>query len=145
MKNYIKWYLVGILSLLLIQTISLLLFNLLGIKGSDTSLKRVNEIIHNPLVILITLIISPIVEEFIFRFLIFKKLFIKPMGWINALISSIAFGLIHNQSYIMTIPLVLNGLIYCLIYKKTNKILVPILTHSTYNLLIFLILYTVAN
>lgn len=88
----------------------------------------------NSIVILIgSVIIAPIFEEFIFRYLILNKL--RVYGNLNAIItSSVLFALLHQNlnQFIYTLPL---GLVlgYCAI--KSNSIIVPIFMHVFFNLI----------
>lgn len=141
MKKKITYYIGGVLCLLLIQVVFAMICNSLGIQGTSSSKNRLEEMISNPFILIITLVISPIIEELIFRFLLFKKIWIKPFSIYSALFSSILFGLIHGQSNIMTIPLILNGLLYCFLYKRTNTLWLVILTHSSFNACVLLILF----
>ncbi|WP_331487257.1 CPBP family intramembrane glutamic endopeptidase [Macrococcoides caseolyticum] len=88
----------------------------------------------------ITFLAAPIIEEFIFRYLLFRKDAEYPINIVTAIISSFVFGLVHGKDMILTIPLIINGLIYCLVYHKSNSIFVSIITHSIFNIFIFTIL-----
>nr|WP_267899140.1 MULTISPECIES: CPBP family intramembrane glutamic endopeptidase [Macrococcus] len=89
---------------------------------------------------LITFLAAPVIEEFIFRYLLFRKDAKYPINIVSAIISSFVFGVVHGKDMILTIPLIINGLIYCLVYHKSNNIFVSIVTHSIFNIFIFIML-----
>ncbi len=140
MKKKIKWIVIGMSLLISIQLFFAVYFNLLGIGGTNSSIDKTKNILSNPGMLIIPIIIAPLLEELIFRYLLYRKNLKAPYGTITAVISSVLFGLIHGQSMIMTVPLILNGLTYCLVYKKTDSIWISIITHGLYNCLIFTIL-----
>lgn len=78
------------------------------------------------------LVISPISEELIFRGVIFNKLRqIVPLIF-AVLISSLVFGSFH--SYGSVFSAFVFGICMCILYLKTENILVPILAHFLNNL-----------
>lgn len=140
MKTKIKWIVIGIVLLISIQFFFAIYFNLLGIGGTNTSIDKTERIWSHPEMMLIPILAAPLIEEFIFRFLLYRKNLREPYGTITAVISSILFGLVHGQSLSLTVPLILNGLIYCLVYKKGDSIWVSMITHGLYNAMILGIL-----
>lgn len=140
MKTKIKWIVIGIVLLISIQFFFAIYFNLLGIGGTNTSIEKTKNILRHPEMMLIPILVAPTIEEFIFRFLLYRKNLTEPYGTITAIISSILFGFVHGQSMSLTVPLILNGLIYCHIYKKGDSIWVSIITHGLYNAVILGIL-----
>lgn len=80
------------------------------------------------------LIISPIFEELFFRRLIFNKLYKKYTLNTSIIISSICFALIHLPNYRNLIPTFIFGIICCIIYVKTKRIIYPIILHFFGNL-----------
>ena len=82
-----------------------------------------------------SLIVAPILEEFLFRGIIFQKLALTK-GVVKALlISALAFTLLHFRYDV--IPLFITGLLYVILYLKTKQLAVPILCHFFYNLMVF--------
>lgn len=80
----------------------------------------------------------PFVEEVVFRYeLYYKHRNQKINNILLALLSSVAFGLVHlgNYSYniIQTIPIMLIGLFLSIIYTLTKNIWTPIIAHMIYN------------
>ena len=78
-----------------------------------------------------TILISPIAEELIFRGIILNRLKLVISTPIAILISSLCFGILH--SYGSIISAFVFGLCMCILYIKTNNILIPILAHIMNN------------
>ncbi|MCK8520398.1 CPBP family intramembrane metalloprotease [Aquimarina sp. D1M17] len=81
-----------------------------------------------------SLIVAPIFEEIIFRKHMFTKLAQKYSLNISILISSFCFALIHLPSYRNLLPTFIVGIICCLIYIKTKRIIYTITFHFIGNL-----------
>ncbi|GAB9261206.1 CPBP family intramembrane glutamic endopeptidase [Ligilactobacillus animalis] len=81
-------------------------------------------------------IFAPIMEEFVFRKVLFADLgsVIDPIG--AALASSLLFSLAHQDGHYLTYAGI--GLVLCLLYARTGRLRIPILAHSLMNLLIIL-------
>lgn len=109
-------------------------------------------ITSSPIILgLLTIVVAPILEEFIFRYFIFKPLQ-KNYFWIGFLLSTLLFALIHFiisfqtgtfWSDLITLPpYIMSAALLTLVYHKTNRISVAILTHAIYNTIAFLIMVT---
>lgn len=89
-------------------------------------------------------IFAPIVEELVFRGVIYKKIRRKCNVLVSALISSSIFAIMHfiisitsgDMADLIFFPsYVAPSLILCLVYEKHNNIFAPILLHLTNNLI----------
>lgn len=90
--------------------------------------------IPNFLSFLSLVIIAPIVEEFIFRGLLLHR-WNKKWGLKYAiLLSSLLFGIIHPDP----IGATAFGIAMCILYLRTQSLLVPVICHATNNLVIWL-------
>ncbi len=91
------------------------------------------------LIAISTIILAPIAEEILFRGLLYKTL--KDSG--HPLIAiygvSLLFGVIHNN-LVAALPLAFFGIILTIVYEITGNLLTPILTHSLFNLMNFIML-----
>lgn len=86
----------------------------------------------NRWLIISTVVLAPVIEEFIFRGIILNKWAEKSSNTRALIISSLLFGLLHIGSFI--IPQFIGGLLYGIVYIKTKKLIYPILMHSISNL-----------
>ncbi|HWB03032.1 MAG TPA: type II CAAX endopeptidase family protein [Verrucomicrobiales bacterium] len=82
---------------------------------------------------------APVMEELIFRGMLFSVAakFIHPI-YANVA-TSLLFGVIHNN-LLAFIPLTFLGMLFAWVYQRTRCLTVPILMHSMFNGLQFLIL-----
>nr|WP_240519116.1 CPBP family intramembrane glutamic endopeptidase [Bacillus cereus] len=84
------------------------------------------------------MLIGPVLEEILYRGIILRFLEIKYSFFTGLIISSLLFGLAHNYDFSFIIFATLMGIIYGLLYKKTNSIIPVIIGHMTYNLYTFI-------
>lgn len=132
--NAVKWALLGILLAYAAQiaaaNIELYLF---GIEpGSENTQTLIELSKAAPIVILVICIIGPILEEIIFRKIIFGSLYKRTNFVVAALISSFVFAVVHQEfSHILIYASM--GLTFAYLYVKTNRIIVPIIAHISMN------------
>ena len=95
----------------------------------------------------VILLVMPAIEEFIFRFLLFKlpARYAKPA--VFAVTASILFSAAHylqapwpNNAFL---ALFFFGLAQCWLYRKTERIWCPILNHGLFNLTNLVLLFVV--
>ncbi len=80
-----------------------------------------------------TVIAAPIVEEVVFRGLVYTRLCRGMKRWIAALLSALIFGLVHGTllHLFYTVPM---GLLLCMFYEKYRSLWAPIILHMSFNL-----------
>ena len=124
-----------------ISTLIISKFTGQSISGNETEIR--NFIKNSPLLtIILAVIISPIIEELVFRKAI-KNIFNNKYLFI--IISSLIFGLLHVSSIrdinelLFSIPYIIMGISFAITYQKTNNIFTSIILHSSYNLVLILI------
>ena len=107
------------------------------------SYEDTGEILNNASIgiqVLSTVVIAPIVEELIFRGLVFSKIRRISNVKIAAVLSALLFGIYHGN-WIQAPYAFLMGLAAAYVYEKYKNILAPILLHASANLFSALILY----
>lgn len=82
--------------------------------------------------LLLPALLGPIVEELVFRKVIFGTLRKRINIHIAAIISSLIFAFFHLDFDHILIYFVM-GLVFTFLYVKTNRILIPIIVHMTMN------------
>lgn len=101
-------------------------------------------------IFLLTVIIGPLIETFLFQFLIielvllsFRKIKIRGGEFLAVLLSSILFATTHPFSFIYLFSAFISGIIYGIFYliaknrMGLNGFLVVFIVHSFYNLIVF--------
>jgi len=91
-----------------------------------------------PYLIIVTSIIGPILEEIIFRKIIFGVIYQKTNFWIGALVSSLLFGIVHGEPELL-LRYTAMGFTFAFLYYKTKRILVPIFAHTMMNTIVVII------
>ena len=83
------------------------------------------------------LIFAPVMEELIFRGIIFQKLTTAKNATKALLVSAIAFSIIHFCFDIFT--LFISGILYIILYTKTKNLIVPMISHCFYNFIVIIV------
>lgn len=132
----ILWAVGGIFLAFFAQAIASIVEQLIGIKVGSENTQRIVTIIENfPIVVLVSSIIGPILEEIVFRKVIFGSLHKRLSFFLSALISSIIFGLAHMELTHLLLYTAM-GFTFAFLYKMTNRIIVPITAHVMMNTLV---------
>ncbi|HFU7057387.1 CPBP family intramembrane metalloprotease [Bacillus cereus group sp. RP37] len=90
------------------------------------------------LTMLSIVVIGPICEEILYRGIIIKFFEVKYSFVVGLIISSLLFGIAHNYDIGFIIFATIMGIMYSLLYNKTNSLFPCIIAHITYNLYAFL-------
>jgi len=77
--------------------------------------------------------VSPIAEELFFRKGIFNFLHSEFNSFVSIGISSILFAAVHFPNYRQMIMTFFGGILLGVIYKRTNKIVYPVVFHISWN------------
>ncbi|MEH7439760.1 type II CAAX endopeptidase family protein [Neobacillus drentensis] len=135
----IAWAIFGVFLALFAQYVAAIIESLLGIKMGSENTKDILTIIDTlPLAILVTSIFGPILEEIVFRKIIFGALYKRFNFFISALISSVVFALAHMEPVHILLYSAM-GLTFAFLYVKTKRIWVPIFAHVTMNTMVVLV------
>lgn len=104
-----------------------------GIETSSENTENIMKITEiAPLFTVITVLIAPILEEIVFRKIIFGALYKRLNFFIAAIISAIVFGLVHLDPLHLLVYTAM-GLVFAYLYVKTKRIIVPIIAHAGMN------------
>ncbi len=85
----------------------------------------------------IAVVLAPIVEEVVFRGILFRALGDRIGVWLAAIVSSAIFAVIHIE-VVLSQPVALGGLfavgmVLALAYQWTGNLLVPVVGHAVFN------------
>ncbi|MDQ1148003.1 membrane protease YdiL (CAAX protease family) [Bacillus sp. SORGH_AS 510] len=135
----IAWAIFGVFLALFSQSIAGMIEHLMGIKSGSENTKDILTIIDTlPWAILVTSIFGPILEEIVFRKIIFGSLYKRFNFFISALISSVVFALAHMEPVHILLYSAM-GFTFAFLYVITKRIWVPIFAHVTMNTLVVLV------
>ncbi|MEW9052276.1 MAG: type II CAAX endopeptidase family protein [Neobacillus sp.] len=133
------WAVAGIFLALFSQAIAANIERLIGIEMGSENTQQIMRIIESfPLAILVSSVIGPILEEIVFRKIIFGSLFKRFNFFVSALISSVIFALAHMEPQHLLLYSAM-GFTFAFLYVKTKNILVPIFAHVSMNTLVVVI------
>ena len=135
--NYISvvlWGITGFILVLVGQGLAAYIeTTFLGIEmGSENTAQIFEAAKAAPIIIVLVAIIGPILEEFVFRRSIFGTLLGPTNFVVAALISSLAFAVIHFDFTHLLVYLV-SGFIFATVYYKSRSIWAPIIAHMLLN------------
>lgn len=134
LSKIISWTIIGIFLAYLAQIItgSIETYILKIDPGSENTAQIMNIINNATVFLVIPAIFAPILEELVFRKIIFGSLYKRMNFFWAAVLSSLAFGVIHLD---LTHILIYTGmgLVFSYLYVKTQTIIVPILVHMGMN------------
>lgn len=129
----VLWAIAGVFMAYIAQYIAVIIETLLGIsQGSENTQTIIDITRAAPLFMIIPALVAPIVEEIIFRKIIFGTLYKKVNFFIAAIISALIFGIIHGEPAHILIYSSM-GFVFAYLYVKTKRIIVPIIVHMTLN------------
>ena len=115
------------------------LFNALGLVEAESYQKVAKSqfgVFESPvMMMLLYCVFTPIVEEVVFRFVIYNSLnyAIKKDLWALMLSSSL-FGIYHMNP-VQGVYAFLMGVVICYCYRRSESIFVPIIVHASANLI----------
>ncbi len=130
----IGWTALGVLLAWIVQIIAANIeIELLGIDPTSENTEVIVELTKlNPIFLLIPAISAPILEELIFRKILFGTLHKKMNFFWAALISSLIFSVLH-MDLTHTLIYASMGFVFAYLYVKTKRVIVPILVHMALN------------
>lgn len=136
----ILWSILGIGMAFASQYVAALINTfLLGVEpGSENTEMIVNMATAVPLMMIVVAVFVPIMEEIVFRMVIFGSLFKRFGFWIAAISSGLIFAIVHWDFENLLVYLAM-GIVFAFLYVKTKRIIVPIMAHVGINSFVMLI------
>lgn len=133
------WAFFGVFLALFAQTLAGNVERLFGVPLGSQNTQEILKIIQTfPLAIMVSSIIGPILEEIVFRKILFGTLYQHFNFFISALISSVIFALAHMEPQHVLLYASM-GFTFAFLYVKTKRIIVPIFAHVAMNTLVVFI------
>ncbi|EPZ38631.1 metal-dependent membrane protease [Anoxybacillus ayderensis] len=110
-----------------------------GVEMGSENTRRIVEMVKlTPALMLVTSIVGPILEEIIFRKIIFGTLYQKYNFFLSATVSSLLFAVVHLEFEHLLLYATM-GFVFAFLYVKTKRILVPIAAHVLMNTFVVVI------
>lgn len=138
----IGWIILGIFLALFAQVIAgIIETQVFKIKAGSENTQNIIDIIKAaPLFMIVSSIFAPILEEIVFRKILFGTLYKRYNFFIAAIISSLIFALIHFDPTHLLVYISM-GLVFSFLYVQTKRIIVPIMAHVMMNTYVMLITF----
>ncbi|WP_460015020.1 CPBP family intramembrane glutamic endopeptidase [Lysinibacillus sp. CTST325] len=130
----IMWGIIGFFLVFIGQMIGAAIeMAIFGIQGGSQNTADIVAIAKGaPIAILAIVVFGPILEEFVFRRVIFGSLVQTTNFWVAGIVSAIFFALIHfDFTHILLYTIC--GLIFAFLYHKTKRIWTSIIAHVMLN------------
>lgn len=93
------------------------------------------------MLVAMAVLVAPVIEEFVFRGLLFRSLADRHGFWLGAIASAVPFGLTHVavgaaiDLWALRITLTIVGVVLAWIYWRRRNLLANIVAHATFNVI----------
>ncbi|CAG9623536.1 CPBP family intramembrane glutamic endopeptidase [Sutcliffiella rhizosphaerae] len=108
--------------------------------GSENTQQIMGFVSAFPLMIFAVAVAGPILEEIIFRKIIFGAIYKRFNFAAGLIVSSLLFAVVHQDFKHLLVYFVMGG-IFAFLYVKTNRIIVPIIAHVGMNSFVVIVQY----
>ena len=129
----ILWGFIGFFLALLGQMLAGIIESMLGIEAGSENTEILSDIAKvSPIIIVSIVIFAPLLEEVLFRRILFGGLYQKTNFIIAAILSALIFAAVHGELQhllIYSAP----ALVFSYIYYRTKRLLAPIIAHLLMN------------
>ncbi|MGM9986886.1 MAG: lysostaphin resistance A-like protein [Bacillaceae bacterium] len=138
--SFISWGIGGFFLALFSQYIAgiIELFVLKIDPGSENTQDLVRIAKLSPAFIIVTCIVGPILEELVFRKVIFGTIYNRTNFIIAGLLSSLIFAVVHFDFTHLLVYTAM-GFTFAFLYVRTKTILIPIFVHAAMNSFVMLL------
>ncbi|KKB72532.1 MULTISPECIES: CPBP family intramembrane glutamic endopeptidase [Bacillus] len=130
----VAWAVGGVFLAIFAQSIAAMIeMTLFGANPESENTQMIMKLIQAlPLMVIVSSVFGPILEEIIFRKIIFGAIYEKTNFFIAALFSSVLFSVVHIDFSHFLIYAAM-GFTFAFLYVRTNRIIVPIFAHVAMN------------
>lgn len=141
LNDTVKWIGLGILMQYgLVIVANLIETAISGEMVASENTENIAEIVRLvPVMTLSVVLLGPIIEEILFRHILFGNLNARFGFWIAFAISSVLFALIHDDNRFLVY--VAMSFAFTVAYAKTRRLIVPIAIHAFNNALVMVVLF----
>lgn len=144
--NIALWSFLGVFLAYFAQMIAILIETfLLGIKPGSENTQDLMEFARvSPVFIIVMVLFAPILEEVIFRKIIFGTIYKRTNFIVAVLVSALAFAASHFDFTHMVVYTAM-GIVFAYLYVKTKSIITPIIAHMAMNTVVVLGQYSLSE
>ncbi|WJY27195.1 MULTISPECIES: CPBP family intramembrane glutamic endopeptidase [Sporosarcina] len=100
--------------------------------GSDNTMRLTEVSAVAPIMIVCIVLFAPILEEIVFRRVVFGGIYTKTNFWIAAIASALIFAAVHNEFQHILVYL-MPGLVFSYVYYRTGRIWSSMISHLLMN------------
>ncbi|HDR4909319.1 lysostaphin resistance A-like protein [Bacillus cereus group sp. MYBK249-1] len=134
----IKTYIYILIGFIVISLSQYIIIGLLGVETAEQQRNQlgvttIQNIIQSIIFIFSVAVITPIKEEMVYRGILYRFLEKKYSFIIGIVISSAIFGFLHGG---FPITAMIMGMVFVILFKKTQSILPSIVLHIIWNLIV---------
>jgi membrane protease YdiL (CAAX protease family) len=89
--------------------------------------------------VLLAVVIAPVTEELFFRGILFRSMRDRGGFWIAALVSSVAWGLVHvttspwEENLLLQVPIACMGIVLAWLYDRRGNLTASVAAHMAFN------------
>ena len=123
------------------------LFELLGITNLSEAYKQTSEMQYAaaiPLALIVNGLLAPVVEEIIFRGVVYNRLKANNRLITSVIISALVFGVYH-QNIVQGLYAFIVGCLIAVLYEWFGRFYIPVAVHIVSNVLVYLLTVTGAG
>ncbi|MDF2018293.1 MULTISPECIES: CPBP family intramembrane glutamic endopeptidase [unclassified Bacillus (in: firmicutes)] len=133
-----KTYLYLLIGFIVIALSQYLMLHVFSFESAAEQKKQLGSLgiqnsIQSIIYVLSVAIITPVKEEILFRGILYRFLEKKYNFLVGIIISSFIFGILHGG---LLITATIMGMVFAMLYKKTQSIIPSIILHIAWNLLV---------
>ncbi|WP_341321646.1 type II CAAX endopeptidase family protein [Solibacillus sp. FSL H8-0523] len=129
----IGWGVIGFFLVFLGQSIGAYIEFALGIEVGSENTESIMEVTKvAPIMIIAIVFLGPVLEELVFRRVIFGSIIQNYNFWIASIVSAVVFAAIH-MDFTHILLYTICGMIFAFLYHKTKRLITPIIAHVLLN------------
>ncbi|MCG7346124.1 CPBP family intramembrane metalloprotease [Sporosarcina sp. ACRSL] len=129
----VVWGVLGFFMAMAGQMLAGIIEMALGIMpGSDNTALLSEVAKSSPIIIISIVIFAPLLEEIVFRRVLFGGLYTKSNFWVAAILSGVIFAVVHGELE-HTLIYMAPGLVFAFLYYHTKRIWAPMIAHFMMN------------
>ncbi|RDW20055.1 CPBP family intramembrane metalloprotease [Oceanobacillus arenosus] len=142
-SKVITWSILGVFMAYFAQAFAVILETFIFdiTPGSENTAQIMDLSRAIPIFVIVPALVGPILEEIIFRKIIFGSFYKKMNFFFAAILSALIFGFIHQEPEHILIYASM-GFVFAFLYVRTKRIITPIIVHMSMNTLTIIAQYS---